>query len=72
MQMSHFREILIKLALKYISCSLKRYNIQVWIILNGYKVIPFWPLKDPFQATAIIIHVLCFLQLFKEDLQELQ
>ena len=53
MQMRHFLEILIKLSLKYISCSLKRCNIHV-CILNGYKVMPFWQLKGPFGVTAII------------------
>ena len=43
MQMSHFREILIKLSLKYSPCSLKRRNIHV-CILNGYKVMSFWHL----------------------------
>ena len=52
MQMTHFREVLVKQSLKYISCSLKRCNTQV-CFLNGYKVMPFWHLKGPFRATAI-------------------
>ena len=53
MQMSYFREILIKLSLKYIPCSLKRRIIHV-CILNGYKVMQFWHFKGPFHTTAII------------------
>ena len=52
MQMIHFREILIKQSLKYISCSLKRCNIHVCILI-GYKIMPFWHLKGPFRTAAI-------------------
>ena len=38
MQMSLFREMLIKLSLKCISCSLKRRNLHV-CSLNSYKLI---------------------------------
>ena len=34
MQVRHFRAILIRLSLKYIPCSLKRYNKHAYI-LNG-------------------------------------
>ena len=51
MQMSYFREILIKQSLKYIPCSLKQCIIHVFI-LDGYKVMQFWHLKGPFQTTA--------------------
>ena len=52
MQMNYFREILIKLSLKYIPCSLKRCSVHA-CILKGYKVMPFWQLKGPFRTTAI-------------------
>ena len=65
MQMSHFHEILIKLSLKYIPCSLKRCNIHV-CILNGYKVMPFWYLKGPFRTTAIISMCVVFTESFHD------
>ena len=62
MQMSHFREILIKQSPKYIPCNLKRCNVHVWT-LNGYKVMPFWLLNGLFaqQQSYIILSHLNFI-----------
>ena len=54
MQMSYFREILIKLSLAYnnIACRLKLSVIHV-CSFNGYKVMQIGLLKDLFHITAI-------------------
>ena len=53
MQISQFRDILTKHTVKYIACSLKWYIIYA-CVLNGFDVMHFQDLKDPFAALRII------------------